>query len=218
MRASKKTIDMKGEAMTTIDQISHFIHNNVIGKTLKTEDTVYQLEEGKLEGVYTDEMFFSDLLIFNTGLRFNMTTITHEKIYYLDTDKGRNGIKKDFTGVSVFHYQLAKRKSTSQITGIMSLISSTVSDHTMEGIAYGVYDLELENQQLGWKEQQLLYRDMPTDKDDFRPVAFDAKAHFFVENQKLMFEYAPTYYDVDPTNLQRILSKDQYPVFLTKEL
>lgn len=204
--------------MTTMDQIHHFIQNDVIGKTLKTDDTIYQLEEGKLEGVYTDEMFFSDLLIFNTGLRFNMTTVTHEKIYYLDADKNHSGIKKDFTGVSVFHYQLAKRKSTSQITGIMSLISSTVPDHTMEGIAYGVYDLVLENKQLCWKEQQLLYRDMPTDKDDFRSVAFDARVCFFIENQKVRFEYVPTYYDVNPVNLQKILSKDQYPVFLTKEL
>lgn len=204
--------------MTTIDQINHFIQNYVIGKTLKTDDTIYQLEEGKLEGVYTDEMFFSDLLIFNSGLKFNMTTVTHEKIYYLDADKNRSGIKKDFTGVSVFHYQLAKRKSTSQITGIMSLISSTVPDHTMEGIAYGVYDLELKNKELCWKEQQLLYRDMPTDKDDFRSVAFDAEARFFIENQKSRFEYVPTYYHVDPVNLQKKLSKDQYPVFLTKEL
>ncbi len=204
--------------MTTIDQINIFIQNYVIGKALKTDDTIYRLEEGKLEGVYTDEMFFSDLLIFNSGLKFNMTTVTHEKIYYLDPDKSRNGIKKDFTGVSVFHYLLAKRKSTSQITGIMSLISSTVPDHTMEGIAYGVYDLELKNKELCWKEQQLLYRDMPTDKDDFRSIAFDAEARFFIENQKLRFEYVPTYYHVDPVNLQKKLSKDQYPVFLTKEI
>jgi hypothetical protein len=88
----------------------------------------------------------------------------------------------------------------------------------MEGIAYGVYDLEFENKQLSWKEQQLLYRDMPTDKDDFRSVAFDARVRFFIEDHKLRFEYIPTYYNVDPKNLHRTLSKDQYPVFLTKEL
>lgn len=57
----------------------------------------------------------------------------------------------------------------------MRLVSSTVRDHTMEGVAYGVYDLQLENNQLSWKEQQLLYRDMPAENDNYRPVAFDEK-------------------------------------------
>lgn len=102
--------------------------------------------------------------------------------YVLDK---RGEVKKDFSGVSVFRYELAERKSTSRVTGIMKLVSSTVSDHTMEGIAYGVYDLQLENSQLSWKEQQMLYRDMPADNDNHRPVAFDAKARFYLENGKL---------------------------------
>jgi hypothetical protein len=35
---------------------------------------VYQLEEGKLEGVYSDEMFFSNLVLSEHGFRFDMTT------------------------------------------------------------------------------------------------------------------------------------------------
>jgi hypothetical protein len=99
----------------------------------------------------------------------------------------------------------------------MRLVSSTVREHTMEGIAYGVYDLQMENSQLSWKEQQLLYRDMPEDNDNYRSVAFDAKVRFYQEDGKLQFEYIPEYYDLDPDKLIRTLSKDQYPSFVTKE-
>ncbi len=39
-------------------------------------------------------------MIIYSILKFNTTTVTHEKIYDLDADKNRSGIKKDFTGVS----------------------------------------------------------------------------------------------------------------------
>jgi len=198
-------------------KIVDFLKNYVINKKLVTDEVVYQLEEGKLEGVYSDEMFFSNLTLSENGFQFNMTTVTRERIYILDSNKKREAIKKDFDGISVFQYELAERKSTSRITGIMRLISSTVHEHTMEGIAYGIYDLQLESMQLSWKEQQMLYRDMPADKDDYRPVAFDAKVRFYLEDGKLRFEYIPTYYDFEPDNLTKTLSKDQYPPFITKE-
>lgn len=202
---------------TDREKIVDFLKNHVINKKLITDEVVYQLEEGKLEGVYSDEMFFSNLVLSEYGFQFDMTTVTHEKIYILDSDKKRGTIKKDFNGVSVFRYELAERKSTFRTTGIMRLVSSTVREHTMEGIVYGVYDLQLENSQLSWKEQQMLYRDMPADKDNYRPVAFDAKVRFYLENEKLRFEYIPVYYDFEPEKLTRTLSKDQYPSFVTKE-
>lgn len=203
---------------TDREKMIFFLKNYVIGKKLATDEVIYQLEEGKLEGVYSDEMFFSNLVFSEHGFQFDMTTVTREKIYIMDSDKRRGAIKKDFNGVSVFRYELAERKSTSRVTGIMRLVSSTVREHTMEGIAYGVYDLKLENSQLSWKEQQILYRDMPADNDNYRPVAFDAKVRFYLENGKLRFEYIPVYYDFDPQKLTRTLSKDQYPSFVTKEL
>lgn len=201
------------QSCNTKGKIIDFLKIYVIGKKLITDEVVYQLEEGKLEGVYSDEMFFSDLTLSENGFQFDMTTVTRERIYILDSDKIRETVKKDFNGVSVFRYELAERKSTSRITGIMRLVSSTVHEHTMEGIAYGVYDLQLENSQLCWQEQQILYRDMPADKDNYRPVAFDAKVKFYLENRKLRFEYIPTYYNFEPENLIKTLSKGNYSAY-----
>jgi len=203
---------------TTKEQIVDFFTKNVIGRHLKTDDTVYQLEEGKIEGMYSDELFFSNLLTSSTGFCFDMTTITHEKIYYLDNNKKQMGVKKDFTGVSVFHYEFSLRKSTQELTGIMRLTSSTVLDHTMEAVVYGVYGCILKKKELVWKEQQLLYRDMPSIGNKFNPIAIDSKIRLYIENEKLRFEYSPVYYDVNTKTLGRWLSKDRYPIFVSKEI
>ena len=44
------------------DGIILFLKENIIGRNLFTEDVVYKLENGKLEGVYSDRMIFSDLM------------------------------------------------------------------------------------------------------------------------------------------------------------
>lgn len=69
--------------------VINFLKNNVIGRSLKTDEIVYEIEEGKLEGVYSDEMFFSNLSLTESGLQFDMTTITREKIYFIDANKDR---------------------------------------------------------------------------------------------------------------------------------
>lgn len=199
------------------NDIVTYIRNNVIGKPLKTDDVIYRLENDTLEGVYSDIMTFSDLLVTENGIQFNMTTVTNEKIYILDANKKRSGIKKDYTGTSVFQYKLAIRKSSGQITGYMHCQSSTVTDHTMEAVVYGVYDVALQNDQLTWKELQLLYRDLPSDNEKYRSVAFDPDVRFYMEDGKLRFEYIPKLYDVDPVTLDKTLDKDQYPSFVSKE-
>jgi hypothetical protein len=198
-------------------RIALFLRENILGRQLETDAVVYKLEDGKLEGVYSDSMTFSDLLLSGNGLRFNMTTVTHEKVYRLDSSGIRGEVKKDFTGTSVFQYAMAVRKSTSQVTGFMRGLSSTVPEHTMEAIVYGVHGVELKDGELRWREQQLFYRDMPTEKDVYRPVAFDAEIRFFCENGKARFEYVPFYYDVDPVTMSRTLSKDRYPTFVSRE-
>lgn len=63
----------------------------------------------------------------------------------------------------------------------------------------------------------MLYRDMPTDNENYRAVAFDADVEFCLEDGKLQFKYIPTYYNFDTEAFTRTLSKDKYPPFITKE-
>ena len=198
-------------------KIAEFLRDTVIGRQLETEPVIYLLDNGLLEGEYSDRMVFSDLVITEAGLSFNMTTVTEEKIYILDHEGSRSGIKKDFTGTSVFNYSMALRKSTGALTGYMRLISSSVPEHTMEAIVYGVHHVLLSGRELSWKEQQMLYRDTPSG-EGFTPVAFDSSVRFFLEEGKLRFEYLPYYYDYFPEKNTRRLSKDNYPPFISKQV
>ena len=74
------------------DEIIQFLEESIIGKTLFTDDVVYQLDNGKLEGVYSDKMVFSDLVKTENGFGFNMTTVTHELIYNVDEKGSRTNI------------------------------------------------------------------------------------------------------------------------------
>ena len=199
------------------DEIIQFIRQNIIGKTLFTDEVVYKLENGTLEGVYSDKMMFSDWVQTENGFKFNMTTVTRELVYNLDGKGMRTTIAKDYTGTSVFRYELALRKSTNQLTGYMRCISTTVQHQTMEAVVCGISGVTFDGKELKWQEKQLLYRDNPVEADKYKPVTFDSKVRFYLDNGKAVFEYLPTLWDVDPDTLERSLSKDDYPPYISRE-
>ena len=200
------------------DKIFHFLENNLIGKELVTDAVVYTLANGKLEGIYNDQMIFSNLVRTANGFKFNMTTITHELIYNLDKKGVRTTIAKDYTGTSVFCYELAVRKSTNQLTGYMHCVSTTVQDQTMEAVVCGIFDVIFNGKELSWRENQLLYRDNPIEEDKYKPVAFDSKVRIYLNEGKVVYEYLPTLWDVNPRTLEKRLSKDDYPPYISKEV
>lgn len=208
---SMNCLDMK-------DKIFHFLENNLIGKELVTDAVVYTLANGKLEGIYNDQMIFSNLVRTANGFKFNMTTITHELIYNLDKKGVRTTIAKDYTGTSVFCYELAVRKSTNQLTGYMYCVSTTVQDQTMEAVVCGIFDVIFNGKELSWRENQLLYRDNPIEEDKYKPVAFDSKVCIYLNEGKVVYEYLPTLWDVNPRTLEKRLSKDDYPPYISKEV
>ena len=49
------------------DSVIRFLRETIIGKTLFTDDIIYKLGEGCMEGVYSDQMMFSDLVETENG-------------------------------------------------------------------------------------------------------------------------------------------------------
>lgn len=199
------------------NEIIQFLEQNIIGKTLLTDKVVYKLDNGKLEGVYSDKMMFSDLVRTRNGFKFNMTTVTQELVYELDEKGAKASVAKDYTGTSVFCYELAMRKSTRQLTGYMHCVSSTVENQTMEAVVCGIFDVSFDGKELKWQESQLLYRDNPIEKNLYKPIAFDSKARLYLDSGKVVFEYLPMLWDIDPNTLEKKLSKDDYPPYISKE-
>ena len=92
------------------DEIIQFLEDNIFDKLLITS-TLYKLENDTLEGVYNDKMTFSNLVRTKSGFKFDMATVTQELVYKLNSSGARTSIVKNYTGTSVFRYELAMRKA-----------------------------------------------------------------------------------------------------------
>jgi len=152
--------------------IINFLENNVNGKTLFTKELVYELENGTLQGIYSDQISFSNLKYSQSGFQLDMFIVSNEKIWILGKNKQRESLRKDFSAVSLFRFELAKRRSTGKITGFFRYISASGKDVAAEAIVSGIYDVQLDHDVLKLKENQVLYRDQPVNDSHFKLVAF----------------------------------------------
>lgn len=193
-----------------------FIRENVLGRVMLTDELTYRLDEETLEGVYSDQIVFTNLCESAWGFGMDMHIAASETVYNLDEGGQRAGVRKVFDGNSVFRYELAQRRSSGDVTGISRLISTTNSDQTAQAVVTGLYDMELADGALRWKELQLLYRDQPA-AAGWRSVAFDAACGFSMEDGRLRFEYNGACFDVDPVTLEKKPSNDVFPSFIALE-
>lgn len=198
-------------------EIIEFLESQVNGKTLYTKELTYELEQGALQGVYSDQISFSNLKYSQTGFQIDMFIVLNEKIYLLGKNKVHEELRKDFSSVSLFRFELAKRKSTDKVTGFFRFISASLKDVPAEAVVSSIYDICLEDGVLCFKEDQMLYRDHPTKNGGNRPVAFQAGHQLFVADGKLHYEYNGKCLSVDANTLHRSESGDAYPAFISVE-
>lgn len=194
-----------------------FLGANVDGKTLFTKELVYKLENDALQGVYSDQISFSNLKHSQSGFQLDMFIVSNEKIWLMGADGQREELRKDFSGVSLFRFELAKRKSTNAMTGSFRLISASGKNVAAEAVISGIYDIRFENKVLKLMEDQVLYRDQPIQGGRFKPVAFQSEHRFYCKDGKLHYEYDGKSFDVDATTMRRIESPDLFPPFLSVE-
>lgn len=197
--------------------IIDFLETYVNGKTLHTNELAYELENGSLRGVYSDQVSFSNLKYSQTGFQLDMFIVSNEKIYLLGQNKEHKELRKDFSSVSLFRFELAKRKSTGKVTGFFRFISASLKDVPAEAVVSSIYDVTLDNGLLRFNEDQSLYRDHPTKDGGYRPVAFQAEHRLFVESEKLHYEYNGKCFDVDGVTFCLKESADNYPPFISVE-
>lgn len=198
-------------------EMIHFIEENVNGKTLFTKELVYELENGALQGVYSDQISFSNLKYSQSGFQLDMFIVSNEKIWIMGRNGQREKLRKDFSAVSLFRFELAERKSTEDITGCFRLISASGKNVAAEAIVSGIYDVRLENDVLKLLEDQALYRDQPVQDERFKPVAFQAEHRFYRKDGKLHYEYDGKSFDVDTKTMRRSNSPDSFPPFISIE-
>lgn len=197
-----------------MENILAFLRENVNGRTLHTDEMTYTLEGG-LQGVYSDQISFSNLRSWETGLTLDMFIVANEKIYETEDDiPGK--LRRDESAVSLFRYELAKRRSTGALTGCFRFISASGRGVAAEAVVSGIHNVRLEGGALLLREEQALYRDQHA-AEGYCSVAFCANQRFSVKEGKLHFGYEAESYAVDPRTLARTPSKDAYPAFNSAE-
>lgn len=200
-----------------MEEIVRFLEANVNGRTLRTEELVYELENGALQGVYSDQLSFCNLKSSCNGFQLDMFIVSNEKVWLMGADGQREELRKDFSAVSLFRFELAQRKSTGDVTGSFRCVSASGRDVAAEAIVSGIYDVRLEGGTLKLKEDQALYRDQPVQDGRFKPVAFQSEHRFRCEDGRLHYEYDGVSFDVDATTMQRRSGSDAFPPFVSIE-
>lgn len=198
-------------------EIIDFLEEKVNGKTLFTKELVYELEHGALQGVYSDQISFSNLKYSQSGFQLDMFIVSHEKIWLIGKAGQRETLRKDFSGVSLFRFELAKRKSTEELTGCFRFISASGKEIAAEAVVSGIYNVRLEQENLKLSEDQVLYRDQPIQEGRFKPAAFQSEHRFYQKNGKLHYEYNGRCFDVNTETMQRKDSPDTFPPFISIE-
>lgn len=198
-------------------EIIDFIEENVDGRTLSTKELFYELENGALQGAYSDQISFSNLKYSKSGFQMDMFIVSNEKIWLIGKEGQREKLRKDFSAVSMFRFELAKRKSTDSITGCFRFISASGKHVAAEAVVSGIYDVRLEDGVLRLSEDQVLYRDQPIQDGRHKPVAFQAEHCFYCRGGKLHYEYDGRSFDVDAKTLERCDSPDTFPPFISVE-
>ncbi len=71
-----------------------FLEENVDGKTLFTKELVYKLESDALQGVYSDQISFSNLKYSQSGFQLDMFIVSNEKIWLIGADGQREELRR----------------------------------------------------------------------------------------------------------------------------
>src|SRR4051794_26915405 len=87
-----------------------FLKANVIGKTVRAEETVEKAADGKSETVVSDNCTYHHLEQPANGFRFDLTQVIGRTTYALENGK-RVGAGRRTDVVNLFRYCVAERKS-----------------------------------------------------------------------------------------------------------
>jgi hypothetical protein len=194
-----------------------FFRDHVIGRTVIAEPVTTRTDQGRIEGVYEDQTFFSNLIETADGFHFDMTAITKGILYELDSgQRGEPGESLD--AVRVYRNEMTERRSSGNLVGFGHIISSTNTQPDPFSGAVFLIQMRLEGGTLVVKETQSGYADVPGAGGKYQAVASDGTYRYTVEDGKLLVQFQQTTYDVDPETLSRTPTGDSFPVQISKEI
>jgi hypothetical protein len=212
------TADETKSASSDRVQVTKFLKDHVIDKTVASPKTTYKLDENKMESDSEDQTTFNNFTETAQGFSFDMTIVSKETRYDLDKDGKRIQPGRDLSGTEVYRYEICERLSTKKLTGIARLLSMTTKAPSRKEAVLLVTGVKVVGGKLIWNETLPGYLDLITNQGKYKPGSWDSKSTFSVVDAKLRTEYEVTNFDVDPDTLKRTPTKEKLPLFVEKEV
>lgn len=201
----------------SMEKMIDFLEKNVLGKTVYSEETLYDLDFGRYEGAYSTEVSFSNLMLSETGFTMDGFTVSHENI--VETSKPGRALVKNQCSVSFFKYEFSKRMSSGEITGLMRFVSSSMQSNPSpsEATTSSIFGVTIKDDEFKWMEDQVLYRDQQNADRSFSPKAFVSENYLSIKDGKLEYGFSAEGYTVDPKTLERKRAFEYYSPFVARE-
>ena len=198
-----------------MEKVIDFLEKNVLGKSVFSEETHYDLEYGRFEGAYSTEISFSNLMQSETGFTMDGFTLSHEKII----EAGPGVLRKDVRLVSFFKYEFSRRASSGEITGFMRFVSSSaaIDPSPAEATVSSISGVTIKENELRWREDQILYRDQQNMDGTYSSKAFVLDNYLRMRNGKLEYGFTAECFSVDPKTMERKKALGFYSPFTARE-
>jgi hypothetical protein len=210
-------VEMQPEASDRT-QVTKFLKDHVIDRTLATPKATYKLGNNKMESEYEDQTTFNNFTETAQGFTFDMTIVSKSTRYDLDADGKRVQPGRYLSGTEVYRYEIVERVSTKKLTGTVLILSMTTRAPSRGGAAILVTGVKVADGKLSWHETLPGYLDLVAPKGKYEPASWDSNNLFLLVQGKLRWESDFTIYDVDPDTFKRTPRKDKVQTFVAKEI
>jgi hypothetical protein len=183
-----------------------FLRGHVIGKTVRTKETVFKYAGGKVEGVTSGSDSFTNLVETPDGFKFDVFSVNRLTNYDLDEAGKRVKPGRNEDAAYLSRYDLTQRKSTGRLVGTSRVVSSTHKTYTA-GYTVAVL-LEVSDAGLRSREHTLFYEDFFEVKGRWKPGASETTLRFSLHKGKLRVQGENLQFDVDPKTLKKTRTAD----------
>jgi hypothetical protein len=199
-------------------QVVKFLRNHVIGKTVVAAPVKTITDQGRTEGAYEDQTFYSNLVERADGFSFDLTVIFWGTLYELDKAGKRAREEGSLNAVRVYRYEMTERKSTGELVGFARFVSSTNTQPDPFAGTVFLARMWLEGDALIVHETQAGYADVAVAGGISKPIASDGNYRYAIEDGKLVVHLQQATFDVDPETHTRTPTKDKFPIQVSREI
>ncbi len=214
---SSRASETKANELSERAQVIKFLKEHVIGKTLATAPVTFKIDDGKIEVTGEDHTSFSNFAETPEGYLFDVISVSKVTSFDLDTSGKRVSPGRDWSGVTVYRYEIAERRSTKRLIGLARVISTTIKDVDITG-NFAAVQMTIQDGQLVFKESGVLYSDFLAAGGKFKPGTWEGTSRYSLDGGKLQCQADSVGFDIDPETLKRTPSKDKMPTFISKEI